>query len=481
MTTTTTVFEQLPLAHLVPHPRNVRTAVGNVSDLATSIKAQGVLQPLVVAPHEILDQRWTIIAGHRRHAAAKKAGLKTVPCVIRHDLTGGADQLQAMLTENLQRSDLNAVEEGDAYQALLDLSIDVKAISARTGRTQKTIRERVKIAAAPEDVRTKVIDRQITIDEALTLQQFAAYPNVYETLAKYPGTANWSWAVQNAKNARSRADAGTKLVAALRTEGVRVMDNDEREAFRLEQTKARGVNLLWAKLPAEPKDRTSESVCASFHDSGYGAIDGCVSWHVLVTEDEADEEVDAAPTTERPSVEEARAAQKAKTEAAAEQARREQLAADLTTAATVRRDHLRDVLVEGSADTAHELLIGMVSDQLDETEVDVLELVVDMLSLPAVLDNTDDRGDILADRVRGAAQSMSAAKLVILLRYLEQLPAELALDNLSRWLPDCPPYSLQSANAWRCELGGPLGYEWSDVEAGLLDDLARAEAAADDE
>ncbi|WP_064075886.1 ParB/RepB/Spo0J family partition protein [Prescottella equi] len=483
MTTTSTTFADLKLTDLQPHEKNVRASLGNVTDLAASIKAQGILQPLVVAPAATGKGKYTIIAGHRRHAAAKKAGIKTVPCWIREDLVGEADQTVTMLTENLQRADLNAVEEGDAYQTLLGFDLDVKAIAARTGRSQKTIRERVKLAKAPADIRDKLVSHQVSIDEALTLQQYADYPKIYDTLAGYVGTHNWKWATENAKRDRARADAGSTLVAALVAEGVRVMDADERETYRLEQARAVGVDLLWAKLPGEPDDKTGPAVCASYTLPSHGAAENGLSWHALVTEDDADGETEdgSAPAAAPASIAEAREKAKAKAAAAAEEERRAKLGEDLATAAVVRRDHLRDVLQEGSDDIAKELLIGMVSTQLDETDTPVLELVVDMLSLPAVLDDTENRGDLLADHIRGAAQTMKAAKLVILLRYLEQLDVELDLDNVGKWLPGQAEWSMRAANAWRHELGGPLGYEWSDVEAGLLDDLARAETAADGE
>ncbi|WP_394770364.1 ParB N-terminal domain-containing protein, partial [Klebsiella pneumoniae] len=77
------------------------------------------------------------MTGHRRAAAAKRAGLKTLPCVVRDDLDTEAKQIEAMLVENLQRSDLDPIEEGDAYQSLLDLNIPYKEIAETTGRAQK--------------------------------------------------------------------------------------------------------------------------------------------------------------------------------------------------------------------------------------------------------------------------------------------------------------------------------------------------------
>ena len=84
---TTTTIEQVELkpSQLVPHKNNIRADVGDVSSLADSLAAQGVLQPLSVVPNGKPD-KYVVLAGHRRHAAAKKAKLATVPCIVRHDL-----------------------------------------------------------------------------------------------------------------------------------------------------------------------------------------------------------------------------------------------------------------------------------------------------------------------------------------------------------------------------------------------------------
>lgn len=109
------------------HPDNPRQVVTADEELVDSVRAVGVLEPLVVAPpHSGIPARsmhgatWVLIAGHRRLAAAKAAGLDTVPAIARTDLTSRAAQVEAMLVENLHRADLTPVEEGDAYQLLLD-------------------------------------------------------------------------------------------------------------------------------------------------------------------------------------------------------------------------------------------------------------------------------------------------------------------------------------------------------------------------
>ena len=98
-----------------PHPDNPRKQIGDVTDLADSIKANGLLSPLSVVPN---GERYRVIAGHRRLAACKQAGTGAVPCFVL-DLDP-LQQLEAMVTENCQREQLTVLEEADAIQGMLD-------------------------------------------------------------------------------------------------------------------------------------------------------------------------------------------------------------------------------------------------------------------------------------------------------------------------------------------------------------------------
>src|SRR6266581_4172034 len=138
-------LQHLELGLIHPHKANPRHDVGDVTELAASMKAIGVLEPLIVATGAN-DFGFTLIAGHRRLAAAHKAKLKTVPCHVRDDLNTSEKQLEAMLVENLQRINLTAVEEADAYQALLEFpDYTVDKISKTTGRSLKTVKQRLAI------------------------------------------------------------------------------------------------------------------------------------------------------------------------------------------------------------------------------------------------------------------------------------------------------------------------------------------------
>lgn len=146
----------MPIDQLVENPDNPRKQIGDVTDLAASIREQGIKQPLTVTPTGNMDidgrETYRIVIGHRRHAAAKQAGLTTVPVIV-EDMTSRQER-EVMLVENCQRSDLTPLEEADAYQGILDLGASVEDAARKTGRSMQFVRDRVKIASIPASVRT---------------------------------------------------------------------------------------------------------------------------------------------------------------------------------------------------------------------------------------------------------------------------------------------------------------------------------------
>jgi len=146
----------MPIDQLVENPDNPRKQIGDVTDLAASIREQGIKQPLTVTPTGNMDidgrETYRIVIGHRRYTAAKQAGLTTVPVII-EDMTRRQER-EVMLVENCQRSDLTPLEEADAYQGILDLGASVEDAARKTGRSMQFVRDRVKIASIPASVRT---------------------------------------------------------------------------------------------------------------------------------------------------------------------------------------------------------------------------------------------------------------------------------------------------------------------------------------
>lgn len=129
----------LPAAALVPHPNNVRKSIGDVSELAASIRQNGLVQPIVVTQHPSRDYHYLILAGHRRHAAALRIGMESVPCIIRHDVTHMADHLQLMLVENVQRTQLSPVEKAEAIRELMSFGLTQADVARVTGLHASTV------------------------------------------------------------------------------------------------------------------------------------------------------------------------------------------------------------------------------------------------------------------------------------------------------------------------------------------------------
>ncbi|MCH3973501.1 ParB/RepB/Spo0J family partition protein [Bifidobacterium tibiigranuli] len=182
-------LQDISIESIDPNPANPRQDVGDVSELAASIAEQGVQQNLVVVPSG--ENRYTVVIGHRRLAAARQAGLASLPCAIREwDET---TQREIMLVENTQRTDLTALEEGDGYQGLLDLGVSVEQAAQRTGRSEKTVRRRLSIAAIPQAARDKAATAQPTIEQWQAIAELDDQSDLQEQLAATAGTRDWDY------------------------------------------------------------------------------------------------------------------------------------------------------------------------------------------------------------------------------------------------------------------------------------------------
>ena len=198
-TPTTSEFALVDIDHVHPHPRNVRRTVTGVDELAASIRSGGLHQPLVVAPAAADDAAgYTLVMGHRRLAAVQSLGWSEVPCVIRYDLDTEAAVLEAMLAENMARTDLTPTEEGDAVQALLDLDVTPAKIAKAIGRTSKHVKDRAQIAGLTEKARTAVDDGQITIADALHLSKLDGNHELAERVERFIGTPNFRYTLEKA-------------------------------------------------------------------------------------------------------------------------------------------------------------------------------------------------------------------------------------------------------------------------------------------
>lgn len=175
-----------------PHPDNPRKNIGDVTDLAASIKANGLLSPLSVVPN---GERYRVIAGHRRLAACKQAGTGAVPCFVL-DLDP-LQQLEAMVTENCQREQLTALEEADAIQGMLDLGATTASVAHRLGRSADYVRDRAKAASIDNEVRRTRDDfGQISIGQLVAIARYDGRPDLQKRLAQAAGTSNFDYTLR---------------------------------------------------------------------------------------------------------------------------------------------------------------------------------------------------------------------------------------------------------------------------------------------
>lgn len=175
-----------------PHPDNPRKNIGDVNDLAASIKTNGLLTPLSVVPN---GERYRVIAGHRRLAACKQAGIRAVPCFVLQ--LGPLQQLEAMVTENCQREQLTVLEEADAIQGMLDLGATTANVAYRLGRSADYVRDRAKAASIGNEVRAVRDDfSQLTIGQLVAIARYDGRPDLQKRLAQAAGTSNFDYTLR---------------------------------------------------------------------------------------------------------------------------------------------------------------------------------------------------------------------------------------------------------------------------------------------
>jgi ParB family chromosome partitioning protein len=142
---------QLPLGSIKPNGRQPRRRFDaeSISELADSIRTQGLVQPVVVRP--LAGGAWELIAGERRWRAARAAGLATIPALVRE--TDDRDSLLLALVENVAREDLSPIEEARAYSVLMDeFTLSLGDVAERVGRSKPTVSNRMRLLELPEDV-----------------------------------------------------------------------------------------------------------------------------------------------------------------------------------------------------------------------------------------------------------------------------------------------------------------------------------------
>ena len=466
-------IRDVALTQIIPNPRNIRHNVTGIDELAASIKELGVLSNLVVAQTDTADE-YVLIAGHRRYAAAKVAGLSVVPCLIRTDLTDEAAQIQAMLDENQQRSNLNEVEEGDAFQGLLDFGLSPAEVAKRNNISTPFLRNRIKVAKAPEAVRSKVITAVADFEDALAVEKYKSRPAIYEDLTAALGTDRFKFALKRAveivgreKAMKDAAKRQKETIEQCRADGVNVLlTGGERDDYLVAYEKKHpDVDVRWATLTFRPEDADDETVAAWYPDSSpFSAL----RWFRIVPDTTSSASGTATETDDQnhPAADDLRARHDAD----------KQQLEDIGTAAKVRRDFLADIIKTGDKDLARhaaEWALNYKVGELDDDNLLLLGAVVGRTvpdTIPAL-----DRTQFLTDEIAIWAASATGESLALANMVADAADLEYYLtDDLRAW---------RGVHGWADEIVNyqheldALGYPWTPIEAQLN---AERTAATDD-
>jgi ParB family chromosome partitioning protein len=160
-----TIGRMLPVEQIRPNPEQPRKALGDLRELADSIRQKGVLEPLLVrfVPRE---DCYYIISGERRYHAARAAGLREVPCIEKS--ADEAETLEISLIENIQRKDLTPFEEAEGLQRLAEqFDYSHEELAKKLGKARSSVSETLSLRSIPESLRKKCVENGVTTKSLL--------------------------------------------------------------------------------------------------------------------------------------------------------------------------------------------------------------------------------------------------------------------------------------------------------------------------
>lgn len=222
-------FLEVPVDRIEPNPDQPRARFDEtgMEELADSIAELGILQPVVVSRGE--DERYRLIAGERRWRAARRAGLKTIPAVVRE--TAGASTLVEALVENVQRQDLTPLEEAHAFKQLMeDSGMTQDEVAKRVGKSRPTISNTVRLLQLPGAVQSMIDAGELSAGHARPLvglddEKYAVY------LAERAVKDGWSVRqVEEAVRSRKQMDGSPATSSVREVRPVEIIELEKRLA-----------------------------------------------------------------------------------------------------------------------------------------------------------------------------------------------------------------------------------------------------------
>lgn len=161
--------QQIPVADIEPNPFQPRMNLdeAGIEELKRSIQEKGVIQPIVVRRLE--GGRYQIVIGERRWRAVKEAGMETIPAIVR-DVSSVEEMIELALVENIQREDLNPIDEANAYKVLMEeCNLTQEEVAKRVGKDRSTIANLLRLLKLPDEVQERILDGELSMGHARAL------------------------------------------------------------------------------------------------------------------------------------------------------------------------------------------------------------------------------------------------------------------------------------------------------------------------
>lgn len=466
----------VPLTRIRRHPLNIRHDLGDLRELAASIRAKGVIEPLIVVPDPDARARnsFFVIAGNRRYEAAQLAEVKTVPCLPRA-VDDAADQIETMLIENLQRTDLTPVEEARAYQTLLEFpGYTIKRITERTGRSAHTVKERIALGKLPDATLAKVSGGQMTLHDALIFVEFDGDPVETNRLEAAFGSFNWDFTVTAARARRDRAKSVVRTRKDLTTAGTPVLESfpanrsewDEIAYLHLvpeaEADAFTGDAGAWAELEARHhQDCPGHTAVIGRDNQAIAYICTQPARHEATAKFARNSSEQDDPSQRGGIVAPTRGAPGPVPDRE-ERRQLQQETVDLAIAAEVRTAYLAHRVA------SNDLTAAQATERIRQYLLDRIAFGATGRDFAAVLLGRPDLVGNRADDFAAVVAKLTWQQCVEMLGLLEFAAQDKLLADRHGFGVDLAAFQLDRTKEWRRRLADVYGYRWSDIERDLI-------------
>ncbi|MCU1331023.1 MAG: chromosome segregation DNA-binding protein [Candidatus Angelobacter sp.] len=260
--------QEIPIESIDPNPYQTRRRINEAAleELAESIRASGVVQPVVLRP--AANGRFQLVAGERRWHASKRAGKTTIPAVVRH--ISNEQAMEITIIENLQREDLNPVEQARAFERLSrEFGMTQEQIASRTGKDRASIANFIRLLKLPEEIQNALEAGALSFGHGKVLLALAGFPEHMERAAReviekqlsVRQTEELVGRLLNPQVAEPRPDKATPIIDPNVREAQRSLESSLGVKVEIHDRKGKGkIILKYGSL--EDFDRIVEALAA---------------------------------------------------------------------------------------------------------------------------------------------------------------------------------------------------------------------------